>query len=267
MRKITVLLAAIMLSLSAVAQQKPHTWKITPQVGLTASKFNKDATVGIWNAISGGYYPYYYGYASYNYDNYENYYSPDETDSPYYLSQSRANSGFTIGAEAQYQFNKTFGLSVGVFYAQQGVKWNAKGFKEDIKETDINGEEKLLYKIAFKDNLVLNYNTLDIPVMANFYVWEGLALKVGLEPQIKLSQNVKGDIAVTEDEKEHIGTANEYNLCLFGLSLPVGASYEYDNVIIDLRYHLGLTNLENNDSYLKKDHRSRMVTLTVGYKL
>lgn len=215
----------------------------------------------------GGYYPYYYGYASYNYDNYENYYSPDETDSPYYLSQSRANSGFTIGAEAQYQFNKTFGLSVGAFYAQQGVKWNVKGFKDDIKTIGTNGEEKILGQIVFKDNLVLNYNTLDIPVMANFYVWEGLALKVGLEPQITLSKNVNGEFVIIKDEKEHIGTSNEYKLRSFGLSLPVGASYEYDNVIIDLRYHLGLTNIENNNTYYNTDHRSRMVTLTVGYKL
>lgn len=265
MRKITVLLAAIMLSLSAVAQQKPHTWKITPQVGLTASKFHKDAIVSIGYDLP---YTYDYGYGSYIYNiNDDSYYSPDGSGSPFYFSQCRANSGFTIGAEAQYQFNKTFGLSVGAFYAKQGVKWNLKGFKEDIKETGTNGEEKLISQIAFKDNLILNYNTLDIPVMANFYVWEGLALKVGLEPQITLNQKVNGEYVVIKDEEEYIGKAHEYNLRSFGLSLPVGASYEYNNVIIDLRYHLGLTNLENNNTYYNTDHRSRMVTLTVGYKL
>ena len=255
MRKITVLLAAIMLSLSAVAQQKPHTWKITPQVGLTASKFNKDANVSVYYDLRP--------------EMHENEMQPYNVFSTglYSFSQSRGNSGFTIGAEAQYQFNKTFGLSVGAFYAQQGVKWNVKGFKDDIKTIGTNGEEKILGQIVFKDNLVLNYNTLDIPVMANFYVWEGLALKVGLEPQITLSNNVNGEFVIIKDEKEHIGTSNEYKLRSFGLSLPVGASYEYDNVIIDLRYHLGLTNLENNNTYYNTDHRSRMVTLTVGYKL
>ena len=258
MRKITILFATIMLSLSAVAQQKPHTWKITPQVGLTASKFNKDATVT----------------ASYLFAKempVSNELVPVGDNGTYagvhVFSQSRANSGFTIGVEAQYQFNKTFGLSVGAFYAQQGVKWNLKGFKEDIKETSTNGEEKLISQIAFKDNLILNYNTLDIPVMANFYVWEGLALKVGLEPQITLSQKVNGEYVVIKDEEEYIGKAHEYNLRSLGLSLPVGASYEYNNVIIDLRYHLGLTNIENNNTYYNTDHRSRMVTLTVGYKL
>ena len=258
MRKITVLLAAIMLSLSAVAQQKPHTWKITPQVGLTASKFNKDANVSV-------------GYVFAKEMPVTDELLPvDDIGThagAYMFSQSRGNSGFTIGAEAQYQFNKTFGLSVGAFYAQQGVKWNVKGFKDDIKTIGTNGEEKILGQIVFKDNLVLNYNTLDIPVMANFYVWEGLALKVGLEPQITLSNNVNGEFVIIKDEKEHIGTSNEYKLRSFGLSLPVGASYEYNNVIIDLRYHLGLTNLENNNTYYNTDHRSRMVTLTVGYKL
>ena len=262
MRKITVLLAAIMLSLSAVAQQKPHTWKITPQVGLTASKFNKDANVSV-------------GYVFAKEMPVTDELLPVDDYGThaggYMFSQSRGNSGFTIGAEAQYQFNKTFGLSVGAFYAQQGVKWNVKGFKDDIKTIGTNGEEKILGQIVFKDNLVLNYNTLDIPVMANFYVWEGLALKVGLEPQITLSKNVNGEFVIIKDEKEHIGTSNEYKLRSFGLSLPVGASYEYDNVIIDLRYHLGLTNIEKNEKWSdfdeNTDHRSRMVTLTVGYKL
>ena len=258
MRKITVLLAAIMLSLSAVAQQKPHTWKITPQVGLTASKFNKDANVSV-------------GYVFAKEMPVTNELLPVDDfgthAGAYMFSQSRGNSGFTIGAEAQYQFNKTFGLSVGAFYAQQGVKWNVKGFKDDIKTIGTNGEEKILGQIVFKDNLVLNYNTLDIPVMANFYVWEGLALKVGLEPQITLNQKVNGEYVVIKDEEEYIGKAHEYNLRSFVLSLPVGASYEYNNVIIDLRYHLGLTNLENNNTYYNTDHRSRMVTLTVGYKL
>ena len=258
MRKITVLLAAIMLSLSAVAQQKPHTWKITPQVGLTASKFNKDANVSV-------------GYVFAKEMPVTDELLPvDDIGThagAYMFSQSRGNSGFTIGAEAQYQFNKTFGLSVGAFYAQQGVKWNVKGFKDDIKTIGTNGEEKILGQIVFKDNLILNYNTLDIPVMANFYVWEGLALKVGLEPQITLNQKVNGEYVVIKDEEEYIGKAHEYNLRSFGLSLPVGASYEYNNVIIDLRYHLGLTNIENNNTYYNTDHRSRMVTLTVGYKL
>ena len=258
MRKITVLLAAIMLSLSAVAQQKPHTWKITPQVGLTASKFNKDANVSVGYVfakempVTGELLP------------------VDDIGTHaggYMFSQSRGNSGFTIGAEAQYQFNKTFGLSVGVFYAQQGVKWNVKGFKDDIKTIGTNGEEKILGQIVFKDNLILNYNTLDIPVMANFYVWEGLALKAGLEPQITLNQKVNGEYVIDIDGTESVGNASEYNLCLLGLSLPVGVSYEYNNVIFDLRYHLGLTNIENNNAYYNTDHRSQMLTLTVGYKL
>lgn len=258
MRKITILLAAIMLSLSAVAQQKPHTWKITPQVGLTASKFNKDANVSV-------------GYVFAKEMPVTDELLPvDDIGThagAYMFSQSRGNSGFTIGAEAQYQFNKIFGLSVGAFYAQQGVKWNLKGFKEDIKGTDINGEEKIFYQIAFKDNFFLNYNTLDIPILANFYVWKGLALKAGLEPQITLNQKVNGEYVIDIDGTESVGNASEYNLCLLGLSLPVGVSYEYNNVIFDLRYHLGLTNIENNNAYYNTDHRSQMLTLTVGYKL
>ena len=145
MRKITVLLAAIMLSLSAVAQQKPHTWKITPQVGLTASKFHKDAIVSIGYDLP-------YIYYDLRPEMHENEMQPYNVFSTglYSFSQCRANSGFTIGAEAQYQFNKTFGLSVGAFYAQQGVKWNLKGIL-NIREIDINSldDGKVLGQMIF----------------------------------------------------------------------------------------------------------------------
>ena len=159
-------------------------------------------------------------------------------------------------------------MSVGAFYAQQGVKWNVKGFKDDIKSINYaDGSEKQLGQIEIKDNLVLNYNTLNIPVMANFYVWKGLAFKAGIEPQITLNQKVNGEYVIDIDGTESVRNASEYNLRSFGLSLPIGASYEYNNVIIDLRYHLGLLGLDKIEEYSYGDLRSQMFTLTVGYKL
>ena len=49
----------------------------------------------------------------------------------------------------------------------------------------------------------------------------------------------------------------------FDLSIPVGASYEYMNVILDARYNLGLTNIYKYDLIKSKN---RVITVTVGYR-
>ena len=63
----------------------------------------------------------------------------------------------------------------------------------------------------------------------------------------------------------------------FDLSVPVGLSYEYENVILEARYNIGLT-----DTYKKSDsdmasgakstadggrkHKNSVIMFTVGYK-
>lgn len=47
------------------------------------------------------------------------------------------------------------------------------------------------------------------------------------------------------------------------LSIPVGASYEYMNVILDARYNFGLTNIYKIDAMKSKN---RFFTITVGYR-
>ena len=47
----------------------------------------------------------------------------------------------------------------------------------------------------------------------------------------------------------------------FVLSVPLGLSYEYQNVVLDARYVFGLTKVMN---FL--NGKNRMITLTVGYK-
>ena len=49
----------------------------------------------------------------------------------------------------------------------------------------------------------------------------------------------------------------------FDLSIPLGLSYETDNVVIDGRYNLGVTkiNKEGDDSY-----KNSVIQFTIGYK-
>lgn len=132
--------------------------------------------------------------------------------------------GLTAGVEAMYMVNGQFGLALGANY------------------TGYNVEGKLLNKIHS------NYY-FSIPVMANYYVAPGLALKAGIAANILSSAKFDG-----EDENK-----DTYESTFF--SLPVGASYEINDFVLDLRYSFGLGNIAKVG-----DGSFNQLSFTVGYK-
>ena len=49
----------------------------------------------------------------------------------------------------------------------------------------------------------------------------------------------------------------------FSLSIPIGISYEYENVVLDARYNVGVLNISNQGL----SSRSNILEVSVGYKL
>ena len=46
-------------------------------------------------------------------------------------------------------------------------------------------------------------------------------------------------------------------------AIPVGISYEYENVMLMARYNFGLSNVYNHDL---GDSKNKIITVSVGYK-
>lgn len=138
-------------------------------------------------------------------------------------------AGLTIGAEAEY-YTRThwFTLSAGAMYTQQG--W------------EINGSNGYTAKMDY----------INIPVLANFYVAKGFALKIGLQPGFLVNAK-SGSIDVMDE-------CNTFNL-----SLPVGLSYEFKNgITLDLRGAAAMTKLNKGSDDMKWYSDCGM--LTIGYK-
>ena len=97
-----------------------------------------------------------------------------------------------IGAFAEYRAAKWFAVSLDVLYSRQGSS-------AEITQGALGSEHKL------KFNNRLNY--LNIPILANFYVTNGLALKAGIQPGFLLSgkyrAKVDGGSWNTEDTKHY----------------------------------------------------------------
>ncbi len=141
---------------------------------------------------------------------------------------AKAKVGFIAGVEGMYQLSDAFGVSAGLSYSMQGAK---------AKE-DSNGK--------------INLDYINIPILANYYVTKGLAIKAGIQPGILVSAKAKYQ-SVSVDIKSDCNT--------FDLSIPVGASYEISNFVIDARYNFGLTEIMDGGSA-----KNSVFCITVGYK-
>lgn len=143
-------------------------------------------------------------------------------------SDAKMKIGLVAGAEAEYGVAENFGITAGLLYSMQGCKYDG-----DLK---------------------MNLEYLNIPILANYYVMPGLAIKAGIQPGFLMSAKYSKD-GNSLDVKDDCETVD--------ISIPVGASYEFDNFVVDARYNFGLTkgNKHGDDS-----QKNSVFMLTIGYK-
>ena len=160
--------------------------------------------------------------------------------------ESQINVGATIGGEVEYQVDDRFSVAAGVGYIMQGKQWD-----------DFN-----VGPVEVKDfKLELGY--VNVPIVANFYLFKGFAVKAGAQFGFLTNAKVKS----TEKEGGHESEESldvKDQLSTFDFSIPVGVSYEFDNhIVIDARYNIGITNI-NKDGNVT--NRNSVFLATVGYK-
>lgn len=155
-------------------------------------------------------------------------------------TDSKVRVGMMAGVEGEYGVAENFGLTAGLFYSMQGVKFTNKIDGVDLTETD---------KVDF----------LNIPIMANYYVIPGLAVKAGVQPGFKVSG--KRSIDAKEGSSKANFTEDLEGIKAFQFAIPVGASYEYKSFVLDARYNIYLTKAAKVG-----DGRHSVFTISLGYK-
>ena len=136
--------------------------------------------------------------------------------------------GLAAGVEAEFGIAEKFGVTAGAIYSMQGIK-----------------DGKLDY--------------INIPILANYYVIPGLAIKAGIQPAFKVSakysyeENDMGDIEKGDGDLDGVKG--------FDLSIPVGVSYEYNNFVLDARYNFGVTKVADWSK-----SKNSVFQITLGYK-
>lgn len=234
MKRLFICCLLIACATLTMAQAAPGTFSIIPRVGVSISNISNN--------------PLYIGNADYSLD-------------------AKAKAGFSVGADAYYQASRQIGVSAGVHYVSVGNKYD----DYDVL-TERPAEDATEAKYEAYTDLSNTLSYVAVPLMVHAYIAKGLSVNAGV--QAGLLTHVKEEFTTcTFVQNIHTGvrTYNSdvtkaentsdalYNKVDF--SVPVGISYEYMNVVLDVRYNVGLTHvLKNSNS------KNRSAMLTVGYK-
>ena len=87
---------------------------------------------------------------------------------------------------------------------------------------------------------------INIPVIASYRATDKLAIKIGLQPSYEAAGM---DVTINK----------------FDLSIPIGISYDFNNVQLDFRYNAGLTNALSIPG--GEGTKNSVFQFTIGYKL
>ena len=145
----------------------------------------------------------------------------------------------TAGVEGMYMVNDKFGAALGLNYTGYNTSVEVK-----------------------KEDLVYSNYYFNIPVTANYYVAPGLAIKAGIALNFLSTAKLDG-----YDEFEYgfgiVSVKSKvkdlYKSTFF--SIPVGASYEFNDFVFDARYNFGVSKAAKGG-----DGSFNALTFTVGYK-
>ena len=225
MKRIAVLIVLVTSTLVSMAQNKPGTWSVIPHVGVSIS------------SLLGGSGIYEVG------------------DNMIVEVKPHALLGFVGGTDVMYQASDVVGLSAGLSFVQAGCKFK-----------DNKGKDYVFYD----RNLRMNYVTM--PILIHSYLFSGFSVKAGIEPTLLVSaksHEIQHSFEVDKEGKKSNFHEDEFTIDMkngmrgFGLSIPVGVSYEYENVVLGALYHVGVFNI-----YKKGDSsRNSVFEVSVGYKL
>ncbi len=160
------------------------------------------------------------------------------------VDNSKMKIGPVGGVEFGYHITDPFYISADLLVSMQGTK---------VKDSQ------------YEKNRNASVTYINLPIMVNYYVVEGLAFKVGVQPGFFLSQKTTYDEYDNGKWNEVENTSSDY-VEKFDFSIPIGLSYEYSNIVLDARYNFGLTKIID-DKYFNKKSKNSVFMITLGYKI
>lgn len=187
------------------------------------------------------------------------------------------------GLDLEYMVTDFLGVTVGAKYSLQGTK-----FKDFHINVNPESSSDVMRFVNFS-RVSSDLHYLQVPLMLHLYVFKGLSLDAGIQFGQLLSAKesfnyVIGDLDTKNNKvnKYYRYTGNgivaledgddrylEYSEKVTDtykrsdVSIPLGLSYESDDVILSLRYNMGLNNISKEVEKM----RNNVITFSIGYRI
>jgi len=165
------------------------------------------------------------------------------------LGDIESRTGFHIGGLVEIPITERFSVQPEILYSAQGAKYTDEG-----SELGVNYSYEVEQKLDY----------IQVPIMAKFYVVDGLALEAG--PQISFLASSKGEVEGTIGD---INVSNEEDLddiAGIDFGVGVGASYRLPmGVFFGARYNFGLSNINDADNADNQKYHNNVFQLSAGY--
>lgn len=233
MKKIVFASILMCFSITILAQQPVGKLSVIPKVGVNLATFTK------------------FGWAKPTTDGIQ-------TIKP---ASSKMKAGLTAGLEAEYQFTKKSALVAGILYSMQGVGYDDHVYA--LPENHFKGVSRFR----------INLQYINIPILERLYLFKGFAITAGIQPGFFLEGRAKSEASewhIADDGETVYDSSEEVNskwndtFKKFDFSIPLGISYEWENVIMEARYNLGVIKIFKYDFF---NSNNRVLTFSVGYRL
>ena len=168
------------------------------------------------------------------------------------LDDADSRTGFHIGALVEIPVTERFSVQPEVLYSAQGAKIENK-----ILDVTATSKSKLDY--------------INLPVMAKYYVVDGLALEAGPQVGFLVSAESELDLdgidpTIAQAIEDEFGSGDiSDSVNSIDLGLAVGASYRLPmGVFFGARYTLGLSDINDINGYDGKN-QNNVFQLSAGY--
>ncbi|MEL0644823.1 porin family protein [Olleya sp. Ti.3.14] len=163
-----------------------------------------------------------------------------------------ARTSFHVGAVAEIMISDKFSVQPELMYSSQGF---GSEYSDEILGTTVNYEE----------TLKLDY--INLPVMAKYYVTEGLSIEAGPQIGFLMSADYEFEASAGGDsESESEDAKDDFKSIDFGFGAGIG--YKLDNGLnFSARYTLGLANIAEDAEEGESDFsiQNNVFQVSVGF--
>lgn len=167
------------------------------------------------------------------------------------IEDADGRTGFHLGALVEIPISEKFSVQPEILYSQQGLQ-----------------TERLLDDITDGLELKLKLDYITVPVLAKYYVIDGLSVEAG--PQFGFLAKAESETNLSGGSVEGSTTADvEDQFAGFDMGAAVGAGYELNSgLFFQARYIIGLSNVDNSDEggLFEDDLTNSNLQLSVGFK-